>query len=321
MEDYKNKIKLGAFIIGGIILFLSALLYLGKENNIFTKTITIAAIFKNVEGLNSGDNVWLSGVKIGTIKEVVIVAEGKVVVSMALKERQNQFITKDATASVGSDGLVGSKIVVIRPGRSKDIVNDMDTINSLSPTDTQELFDVAKDVGVNFEGLTSDLKKIMAKIEKGEGVLGELVNDGEISKDVRASIRSLRTTTQNSADATAQMKVVLASVQKGDGLLPHLLNDSTSTDAFKTALADLAAMSQQAKTIAENIQQLTLELNKDNSLLNVLASDSIAAKKLKETVESAASAAAKLDENMTAMQSNFLLRGYFRKKEKEENRK
>src|SRR3954465_3410555 len=93
---------------------------IGSENNIFSRTFNIAAEFKNIEGLKEGDNVWLSGVKIGTVSDVKIVAEGKVVVKLSLKDRQSEFIRKDATASIGSDGLVGNKIVVIRPGTASE---------------------------------------------------------------------------------------------------------------------------------------------------------------------------------------------------------
>ena len=115
-QDIKKSIKLGGFVLGGVLIFLTALFYLGKESNLFNKTFTVSAIFKNVEGLKEGDNVWLSGVKIGMVKQVQIVSEGQVIVVLTLKDKQNEFIRKDATAFVGSDGLLGNKIVVIGPG-------------------------------------------------------------------------------------------------------------------------------------------------------------------------------------------------------------
>src|ERR1044071_5949396 len=95
-QEIKQNILLGAFVFGGIILLLSAIFYLGKENSIFNKTFQVSAIFKNVEGLKEGDNVWLSGVKIGTVTGVQIVSQGKVVVKLSLKNNQHQFITRDA---------------------------------------------------------------------------------------------------------------------------------------------------------------------------------------------------------------------------------
>src|SRR3954471_22307802 len=166
----KQNIKLGAFVLGGLLLFFAAIAFMGKQGTLFNKTFTVSAVFKNVEGLKDGDAVWLSGVRIGIVKDVKIVEEGKVVVRMSLREKQNEFIRKDATANIGSDGLVGNKIVVIRPGTSQQVIHDEDTINSFSPTDTQELFNIAKDVGVNTKNITEDLKAITAKLNKGEGI-------------------------------------------------------------------------------------------------------------------------------------------------------
>jgi len=101
-QEYKQNIKLGAFVLGGLIIFLSTIFYLGSQNNIFNKTYMVSAIFKNVEGLKEGDNVWLSGVKVGTIRKVQIISEGKVIVQLSLKDKQNEFIKKDATAFIGS---------------------------------------------------------------------------------------------------------------------------------------------------------------------------------------------------------------------------
>ncbi|HTF16588.1 MAG TPA: MlaD family protein, partial [Chryseolinea sp.] len=111
-EELKQNIKLGAFVFAGVLLFIVALFYIGRENTLFNRTFTISAVFKNIEGLKEGDKVWLSGVKIGTVKHVQIVSEGQVVVAMALRDKQNEFIKQNATAFIGSDGLVGNKIVV-----------------------------------------------------------------------------------------------------------------------------------------------------------------------------------------------------------------
>src|SRR5687768_4712047 len=121
-KEIKEQLKLGAFVLTGVALFLVSVFFIGAENNIFSRTFDISAVFKNVEGLKEGDNVWFSGVKIGTVTNVQIVSPGKVIVRLSLKDNQSEFITKDATASVGSDGLVGNKIVVIRPGDAGEIV-------------------------------------------------------------------------------------------------------------------------------------------------------------------------------------------------------
>src|SRR4030095_347492 len=121
----------------------------------------------------------------------------KVIVTLSLKDKQNEFIKQDATAFIGSDGLVGNKIVVVRPGSASESIHDNDTINTFSPTDTQELINIAKDVGSNTRSLTDDLRLITARINQGEGIMGELLKDGPLSQDLRLAVASLRAAGEN----------------------------------------------------------------------------------------------------------------------------
>jgi len=319
-EDIKKSIKLGGFVIGGILIFLTALFYLGREGNLFNKTFTVSAIFKNVEGLKEGDNVWLSGVKIGMVKRVQIVSEGQVIVMLSLKDKQNEFIKKDATAFVGSDGLVGSKIVIIRPGTGTEIIVDNDTINSLSPTDTQELFNIAKEVGVNARSISDDLKLISARLNKGEGVFGELLRDGPISSDLRQTITSLKNTGNNADKLTADAKNILNEIEDGDGLITKLIKDTTYAQTFQNTLENISKVGDNSKKMSEDLQNIITKMNSSNNAVGVLLTDSAFAQKLKGTMDNAQSASVKLDENMEAMQHNFLFRGYFKKQKKAEDK-
>jgi phospholipid/cholesterol/gamma-HCH transport system substrate-binding protein len=315
-KEYRENIRLGIFVVTGLALFLVAVFYIGSERNIFNKTFTVSAVFKNVEGLTEGDNVWLSGVKIGTVKRVTIISDGKVVVSLSLKDKQNEYIMKDATAFIGSDGLVGNKIVVIRPGSAKVAIHDNDTINSFSPTDTQDLINIAKDVGSNTRSLTDDLKLITAKINKGQGIVGELLHEGELSHDLRETINSLKLASQNTNQATVDLKKLVSEISNGDGLVTKLIKDSTYATTFNAALHNVADVGANAKVMSEDLKEVIAKINDENNAISVLLADSAFANKLRATLKNAQSASVKLDQNMEALRHNFLFRGYFRKQQK-----
>ena len=315
-KEYKQNIRLGIFVVAGMILFLVSIFYIGSERNIFNKTFTVSAVFRNVEGLTEGDNVWLSGVKIGTVKNVTIISEGKVVVSLSLKNKQNEFIKEDATAFIGSDGLVGNKIVIIRPGSGRKSIHDHDTINSLSPTDTQDLINIAKDVGSNTRSLTDDLKLITAKINKGQGIVGELLNEGELSRDLRETVDALRMASRNTNQATVDLKQLVSEINTGQGLVTKLIKDSTYATTFNTALQNVAEVGVNAKQMSEDLKEVVSKFNDEDNAIGVLLSDSTFANKLRITLNNAQSASVKLDQNMEALRHNFLFRGYFRKQEK-----
>ncbi len=318
-QEAKRNIKLGAFVIGGVALFLITLFYLGRENNIFNKTFTVSAIFKNVEGLKEGDNVWLSGVKIGTVKKVSITDEGRVIVSLSLKEKQNEFIKKDATANIGSDGLVGNKIVIIRPGTAPETIQDNDTINSFSPTDTQELFNLAKEVGTDIKVITTDLRLITGKINEGEGVIGELLNEGEMAKELRASMAAIRKASENATRATNEINKILVEINQGDGLMTKLIRDTTYAAQFSRTMENVEQVGENARKMAADLKEVTDKMNDRNNAIGVLLTDSVFAEKLRSTMINAEKSSAKLDENLKAMRSSWPFKKYFKKNPPETN--
>jgi phospholipid/cholesterol/gamma-HCH transport system substrate-binding protein len=315
-KEVRQQVKLGAFVLGGLVLFVMAVFLIGSENNIFSRTFNIFAEFKNVEGLKEGDNVWLSGVKIGTVKEVKIASEGKVIVKLSLKDRQSEFIRKDATASIGSDGLVGNKIVIIRPGSASELIHEEEVINTTSPPDTQELINVAKDVGENTKSLTADLSAIADKITKGQGIVGELLNDGALAQELRQAVANLSQTGSNTANASAELHKMLYEMRNGTGLMPALIRDTSYANAFKESLASIQAVTANAKNVTDNLQTLSTKMNENDNAIGALLNDKATGDRIKNTIENAESATDKLDANMEALQHNFLLRGYFRKQER-----
>ena len=317
-REIQQNVKLGIFVLAGLVLFMAAVFLVGSENNLFNKTFTTHAIFRNVEGLKEGDNVWLSGVKIGTVKEVKIVKEGRVVVTLNLKDRQNKFIKKDATAFIGSDGLVGSKIVIIKPGTNSAIIDDTDTIGATSPADTQELINIAKDVGDNTRSLTNDLRELANKINEGKGIVGELLNDGQFARDLRTTATKIRETTSQTSKASEELHAILYKLNNGNGLINKLSTDTSLNYVLDQTFTNVKEVSKNSAELSNGLQQLIKKMNSGDNAINVLLADSLFADKLRTTLDNAQMASGKLDENMEALQHNFLFRGYFRKKAKQE---
>ena len=300
----------------GLGLFLVSVFLIGSENNIFSRTVSVSAVFRNVEGLKEGDNVWLSGVKVGTVKDLSIASQGRVVVELSLKGKQTKFVRKDATATIGSDGLVGNKIVILEPGTSPKPVEDKDTIRADSPGDTQELMGLAKDIGYNTKALTQDMSVIARRISEGKGVVGELLNDGELAQELRTAVYNLQATGTNTARASAELHALLYELRYGNGLVPTLVRDTGYASTFKNTLVNLQAVTANAQKVSENLESLTAKINDDDNALGVLLSDEEMATRIKQSIYNAEQATEKLDENMEALQHNFLFRGYFRKQEK-----
>src|SRR5450432_469997 len=110
-----KAILTGIFVIAGIGILVALVFIIGGKDKSFKKSVTANAVFSDVNGLAKGSNVWYSGVKIGTIKKVSFVQNG-VEVSFSIEEDVQQKIRKDSKVKLGTDGLIGNKIIVIYGG-------------------------------------------------------------------------------------------------------------------------------------------------------------------------------------------------------------
>ena len=112
-----NKIKLGAFVLAGVAALLFGLFFIGSQKNIFSSTISVSADFNNVGGLMPGNNVRFNGINVGTVSKVFPISDSLVKVNFTIDEKLKQYITQNDVASIGTDGMLGNKLVNIEPSK------------------------------------------------------------------------------------------------------------------------------------------------------------------------------------------------------------
>jgi len=115
-KDAGSTIKLGVFISLGVAVLILGIYFIGEKQQIFKKTFRVSGVFRDVAGLQEGNNVRFSGINVGTVDNIRIASDSSVRVEILIGEGTRQFIKKDAVASIGSEGLMGNKILVITPG-------------------------------------------------------------------------------------------------------------------------------------------------------------------------------------------------------------
>src|SRR3954470_9795746 len=121
MKSTKNSraVLVGVFIFVGLVIFIVGVLTLGGQHKTFSNTIDVKAEFDDVNGLQPGSNVWLAGVKVGSVTTLNFNPRGKVDVALSIDEESREYIHKNTLAKVGSDGLIGNKIIVLYGGSSQ----------------------------------------------------------------------------------------------------------------------------------------------------------------------------------------------------------
>src|ERR1700755_1057740 len=101
-----QKIKIGLFTLVGLLVLGFIVFYIGNKRNLFSSTYNVYGTFKNVGGLNVGNNVRFAGINVGVVSDITIVTDSAVRVDVTLNDDVKKFIKKDSKMSIGSDGLV-----------------------------------------------------------------------------------------------------------------------------------------------------------------------------------------------------------------------
>jgi phospholipid/cholesterol/gamma-HCH transport system substrate-binding protein len=281
-------------------------------------------VFNDVAGLQKGSNIWLYGVKVGTVKKVSFYGKSQVLVTMSIERDAEPYIHKGAFAKIGSDGLIGNKIIVIYGGDSTKPQIDKDEFLVVEKsTSTDDMLATLQLTNKNLLAITNDFKSISRKIDTGKGTIARLINDEKIADKIGNSVDNLQATMVNVNAASANSKKVLANLTHFTAKLNtpgNSVNDLVSDTAFynsiKSTLTKLQSSATNVVQLTANLQTTTSKLNQQNNPMGVLLNDSSAANNLKITLKNLESSTQKLDENLEALQHNFLLRGFFRKKEK-----
>ena len=194
MPKEKNyKWKLGFFAVAALVLAVCAIYYVGKQKNKFGSVVHINAFFNSVSGLKIGSNVRLGGIDVGTVDGINLVTDTTVEVQMIIQKKVQKFIKKDAKASIGSEGLMGDKVIVIAPGTTgQAVVAEGDSLPTLHPIETDAIMASLKTSADNAAIITTNLADISDRISHGKGALGKLLRDTSLSSNISATMKNLK---------------------------------------------------------------------------------------------------------------------------------
>lgn len=318
-QENKRSIIVGLFVLVGVIILVAGIITLGGQQNRFARTVTVTTTFKDVGGLKAGNNVWFSGVKIGTVKSVNFANVEEVEVTLIIEEKSRGFIRKDAIAKLSSEGFIGNRLVVIEGGTpSVPAISDGDRLVSGTSSDTEAMMATLQTNNENLVGITENFQILSEQLVKGEGTIGTLLNDRELADQVKQLIANLSQTVANTTQASDELVRLTAQFSKEGTLINDLLTDTVVYGSLQTAVAQLQGITQTATALTTNLSDATAKLNENDNAVGLLLNDSEMADQIKRTMENLEQSTEKLDQNMEALQHNFLLRGFFRKQAKAE---
>ncbi len=317
--ENKRAVIVGIFVLIAIAILVTGIFTLGGQQKRFEKTFLITAIFDDVGGLRKGNNVWFSGVKIGTVRNIEFYGESQVLVTMRIEQDVQRYIKKDSKVKLSSESLIGNKILVIVEGSpDAPIAESGDLLPSIVPLNTEDMMVTLQKNNDNLVGITSNVKELSARLLEGEGTVGALLGDTVMADNFRSAIANLDQVSENTVRASGALQNFTAKLNTEGGLANELLTDTMVFSQLKTAVTQLQQTTKSAANITENLNEATQKLNTSDNGIGILLNDEKFGNQLKNTMGNLETSTEKLDENMEALQHNILFRGFFRRKARQE---
>ena len=316
-----NAVLTGIFVIAGIAILLAGVFIIGGKDKSFKKNVTANAVFADVNGLAKGSNVWYAGVKIGVVKKVSFVEHG-VLVSFSIEEDVQQKIRKDTKVKLSTDGLIGNKILVLYGG--SDASPEIESGNTLvveNGIGTEEMMATLQGNNKNLLEITNNLKAVSKMLAEGKGTIGKLLTDPTINNSLQTAMASLNRAGSNAQVLTSNLSDFSKKLNNKGYFLNDIATDTTIVASLKSTVAQLNQVSLSANAVVENLNTTTSRLNSNKGAVGVLLNDEKAAANIQNTLANLQDGTKKLDENMEALQHNFLLRGFFKKQAKAEEKR
>ncbi len=316
MNESSNKrvIIVGFFVIIGLSFLVTGILIVGDLHKTFSKKVEVVSIFDDVAGLQKGNNIWLSGVKVGTISNLAFNGKSKVKVSMLIDKDVQKYIPYDSKVKISSDGFIGNKILVVFGGsENAKGLQDGDTLIVEKTVSSEEMMNTLRKSNDNILAITNDFKTLSKKLVDGEGSVGKLLNDNSVYTNLNEATSSLHKATIEAERVMSSLTAFSSNLNKKGTLVNEL---TTDTVMFNTVNASVLQLQQITNTTLELIKNLNQKGNNPKTSLGVLLNDEESGAHLKETIKNLESSSIKLNEDLEALQHNSLFKRYFKNKAK-----
>lgn len=313
-----NNAKVGLFVIVGLAFLIFTLYMIGKNRNLLGGSFPLKAVVSNVNGLVPGNNVRYKGIDVGTVQSIGVENDTAIVVTMLIDNKMRPYIKRNAIASIGSDGLMGNKLINInsQSGHAEPVESG-EIIYSLKPIETDEMLRTLNTTNNNIEKITGNLYEITVKLNSSES-LWSLLSDTLIASDLKRAIAQFKVAGSNTAALTATANSLVRDLEQGNGLAKTLFTDTTMSRQLTESVEEMRRASKETAFIISELHGVVAALEHGEGTAALILSDTVLRNKLFMSAENIEEGTARFSENMEALKHNFLLRRYFKKLEKEQ---
>ncbi len=317
-KEVINNIRLGLFVVAGTALLIIVLYFIGSNSNLFSKTFKLYATFENVNGLKKGNNVRYAGIDVGIIKDIQIVNDTTIRVEMSVEANLKKIIRKNSSASIGTDGLMGNKLVNIKPGTPDiGLVEDGAELVSIGSLNTDEMLRTLDKTNKNILVISANLREVSQNLTDSRGTLYTVLMDTTIARGLKHTLGNIDVVSNNILQISADLNDVVSEAKNGNGLVGTLVKDTLMAVNLSKAINEIRTAGEQINTSAGELKLILNKVNTGSGTIATLVNDTGTANNLKRTLVNIDVSAQKLPVLMDALKSNFLFKNYFKKQEKQ----
>jgi phospholipid/cholesterol/gamma-HCH transport system substrate-binding protein len=311
-----DNVKLGLFVMAGVLFLVFSLYMIGRNRNMFGSTFVLSAYFNNTSGLVAGNNVRFSGIDVGTVRSIEIVSDTAVLVTMIIDKKVKQHIKQNSIATIGTEGLMGNKLVNIttRPEPAA-AVTDGTIIQSWKPIETDEMLRTLNTTNDNIEVISTNLKMITGRLKESNS-LWTILSDTVIAKDLKQAVSGIAVAAATATRVTQDVGALTSKLKEGHGLAESLFTDSTLVQKLDKSLTEIQAASTNLVVSSNSIKETLQKLDDGKGPVGMMLSDSVSAIQMRQTITNLEQGTGRFNENMEALKHNFLFRRYFKKQAK-----
>ena len=300
-----SELRVGIFMFAALVVTGFLILNSSGDFNPFEKKMRLKARFISADGLRTGADVQLAGVKIGKVEEVVFLPPDApngerveatfLVVQVLDKKPITELIRTDSTAQlVATSILANDKMINIVPGTTKgQPVAANAILASTAAASLNQLTSTGNDLLTQINKLAIPANEILQKANQGEGTLGRIVNDEALYESLNATINEAKTTIEkiNSGKGTAgrlvndpalydslnktvaHLESISADIKGGRGSAGKFVNDDALYNDARDAIADLRKSAAKITEIADDVKSLTGDLREGKGSAGKLLKD------------------------------------------------
>lgn len=249
-----SQLKVGIFVVSGLITLLISVFMLGSNNSLFSKSFTVHSYFDSVQGLNKGAFVSLAGVKIGNIEEMTFDGTKNLVkVTFMIDTDFQNKIKSDSRIEIRTQGALGDKYLYITPGVSQELITDGGEIASDYGNDILSILSKRGNESEKLFDILNDIKKITGALADNNRLPAISNNLDKTTAQLAQISEKLNKTLQNGSldRSLVKFEKIVDKVNNGEGTLGALINDRSIHERLKTLLG-AGQKNQQVKNILKS---------------------------------------------------------------------